>query len=172
MTYRYGEEADADESGETPKCEVSMAVEKQSVADELLKLAELKGKGILTEEEFSVAKAALLRTLESAAPPDQAQTREQLEQLKNSVAKIAPEPGGERDVLSILKGAEDLLTAICGRDRYQSLISAASELVEMASDWMEAKRSGDYKERRRLGELLTDSFDQLKKRISGIDFRK
>jgi len=43
-----------------------MAEHKASITDELLKFAELKERGILSEEEFTSAKAALLRTLQAA----------------------------------------------------------------------------------------------------------
>ena len=48
-----------------------MAEQKPSVTDELLKLADLKEKGILTDEEFTAAKAALLRKLHASAPAEQ-----------------------------------------------------------------------------------------------------
>jgi hypothetical protein len=47
-----------------------MANDKTSVSDELLKLAQLKEKGVLSDEEFASAKAALLRTLHATAPPE------------------------------------------------------------------------------------------------------
>jgi hypothetical protein len=47
----------------------SKAEQTPSITDELLKLAELKEKGVLSEDEFTAAKAALLRKLHATAPP-------------------------------------------------------------------------------------------------------
>jgi Short C-terminal domain len=49
----------------------SVPIPKTNITDEILKLAELKDKGVLTDEEFSTAKAALLHSLHAAVPPDQ-----------------------------------------------------------------------------------------------------
>lgn len=47
-----------------------MADQMPSLADELRKLADLKKDGVLTEEEFAAAKADLLRSLKTSAPPE------------------------------------------------------------------------------------------------------
>lgn len=55
----------------SPSAKPTAPTQKTNISDELLKLGELKEKGILTEEEFAAAKAALLRSLHAATPPEQ-----------------------------------------------------------------------------------------------------
>jgi hypothetical protein len=49
-----------------------MAEQSPSLADELRKLADLKKDGVLSEEEFATAKAALLSPHHAGAPPETA----------------------------------------------------------------------------------------------------
>jgi hypothetical protein len=51
-----------------PSTEEAMADYPLSIPDELRKLGDLKASGVLTDDEFSTAKAAILRTLISSAP--------------------------------------------------------------------------------------------------------
>jgi hypothetical protein len=48
-----------------------MVEHKASISDELLQLSELKEKGALSEEEFTSAKAAVLRTFLTGSPCEQ-----------------------------------------------------------------------------------------------------
>jgi hypothetical protein len=72
-----------------------------SVADELLKLAQLRDSGILTDEEFAAQKARVLSAGAPAPPPPPAQ-----QPTRRPPSRPAPEPGPDFNRLPIIQAAQ------------------------------------------------------------------
>ena len=101
-----------------------------------------------------------------------AQVREELELFKSRFARTSP-----HELRGMLVEAEDLLTHVCGRHRYASLLAEAETAFEdgswyrlhadlMDGQWPELKPGSGYRQR------ANDAGDDLKKRVAGIKHRQ
>jgi hypothetical protein len=102
-----------------------------------------------------------------------ARIREQLEQFKARFAKTS----NTRKMRSLLSEGEDLLTHVCGEERYNSFIQDANEAVDGEEECRQRRNETG------MSFLSTRAWDEwdrkarnagrdLKKRIAGIEYRK
>ena len=151
--------------------------DKLNITDELLKLAELKNKGILTDEEFSAAKAALLRALHSAAPPNPQGADDTRSSLTNDLERFKAAFAAENSAVklrALLFQAEDLLIHICGEHRYASFKRDIDTAVSSEEGFMRRFRETNMfheSSRSKLRSQAASAGDDIKRRIAGIEYR-